>query len=175
MKKIIVLLVLVTALATLAGCHSSKQEKWDETAAPAVTGLKLPAGFEDWKIIAVSYRKDRNSIRAIIGNDIAVEAARSGNTNPYPDGAIVGKVAWEAVEDEAWPDAIVPGKFLIAEFMYKDSKEFASNGTGWGWARWIGAERKPYGENKEYVQECIDCHSPVEDKDWVFTHGAPFK
>lgn len=69
----------------------------------------------------------------------------------------------------------MPGELLVAEFMYKDSKEFASNGTGWGWARWLGKERKPYGETKEFEQECIDCHSPVEDKDWVFTHGAPFK
>lgn len=104
-----------------------------------------------------------------------MEAARTGNTNPYPDEAIVGKVAWQAVEDEAWPDAIVPGELLVAEFMYKDSKEFASNGTGWGWARWLGKEPKQYGETKEFEQECIDCHSPVEDKDWVFTHGAPFK
>lgn len=145
MKK---LLTVFIALLVVAGCSSSEQ-KWDKTAQPAINGLQLPAGFEDWKIISVSYRTDRNSIRAIMGNDKAVEAARTGNTNPYPDGAIVGKVAWQAVEDEAWPDAIVPEELLVAEFMYKDSKEFASNGTGWGWARWLGKERKPYGETKD--------------------------
>ncbi len=172
MKKII---IAAMVLFVIAGCNTSKEQKWDTTVAPAVNGLQIPAGFENWAVIAVSHRIDRGSVRAILGNDIAVEAARSGNTNPYPDGAIIAKVAWEAKEDEAWPDAIVPGKFLIAEFMYKDSKKFAANGTGWGWARWIGPEHKPYGENKEFEQECIDCHSPVEEKDWVFTHGAPFK
>lgn len=172
MKKLLFLLVFTVLLN---GCTSNSSEKWDNTASPAINGLKLPAGFENWKVIAVSYRTDRQSIRAILGNDIAVEAARTGNVNPYPDGAIVAKVAWKAKEDEVWSDAIVPGEFLIAEFMYKDSKKYAANGTGWGWARWVGPERKPYGETKEYEQECIECHAPVEDKDWVFTHGAPFK
>ena len=87
----------------------------------------------------------------------------------------MAKVAWSAKEDELWPDAIVPDKFLVAEFMYKDSKKFALNGTGWSWARWVGSNLKPYGKNKDFEKDCIDCHSPAEERDSVFTHGAPMR
>ena len=61
-------------------------------------------------------------MRVILGNDIAVKAARSGQTSPWPDGAIIAKVAWTETSEEDWPAAVVPGKLLNAEFMFKDSK-----------------------------------------------------
>ena len=36
--------------------------------------------------------------------------------------------------------------------------------------RWVGAEQKPYGKDANFVQECFGCHTPVKDRDWVFTH-----
>ena len=41
---------------------------------------------------------------------------------------------------------------------------------GWGYARWLGADQKPYGKDAGFVQECVGCHTPVKDRDWVFTH-----
>ncbi len=172
MKKFLITFLSICFVITMVFTGAASEKKKEKPVSPALNGLKIPEGFENWSVISVSYRKDRDSIRVILGNDIAVKAARAGKTNPWPDGSIIGKVAWSAKEEELWPDAIVPDKFLIAEFMYKDSKKFASNGTGWGWARWVGSDRKPYGKNKDFVQECIDCHSPAEENDWVFTHGA---
>ena len=56
-----------------------------------------------------------------------------------------------------------------AEFMTKNSTRFASTG-GWGYARWLGQDQKPYGKDASFTQECVACHTPVKDNDWVFTH-----
>jgi hypothetical protein len=54
-------------------------------------GIAYPAGWQNWAAIAVSHRTDNNMIRTIQGNDIAIEAERSGNTNPWPYGAIMAR------------------------------------------------------------------------------------
>ncbi|WP_414017934.1 cytochrome P460 family protein [Chitinophaga sancti] len=40
---------------------------------------------------------------------------------------------------------------------------------GRGWARWKGADLKPYGRNATFSNECTNCHRPQENKDDVFT------
>ena len=109
--------------------------------------------------------------RAILGNDAAIKAARNGKTNPWPDGAVLGKVVWKQTTEENWPTAIAPKEFVHAEFMFKDAKKWASTG-GWGYARWKGAELKPYGNDASFAQECVGCHTPVKQRDYVFTTPA---
>ncbi|MFM2068378.1 MAG: hypothetical protein RLZZ584_3287 [Pseudomonadota bacterium] len=31
-------------------------------------------------------------------------------------------------------------------------------------------DQKPYGKDVNFVQECVGCHTPVKDRDWVYTH-----
>lgn len=138
---------------------------------PAPNGIALPEGYRDWSVIASSHRIDNNTLRVILGNGIAIEAARSGNTNPWPDGAILGKLVWKDTTLKAWEKAVVPGEFVHAEFMVKDVKKWAATG-GWGFARWKGMDQVPYGDNAGFVQECFGCHTPVKDNDYVFTHPA---
>ena len=139
---------------------------------PAPNGIVLPPGYKDWRVISVSDRSDNKTLRAILGNDIAVQAARAGKTNPWPDGAILGKLVWKNATHGNWPTATVPGAFVHAEFMQKDSVKYAATG-GWGYARWLGMDQKPYGKDASFVQECVGCHTPVKDNDWVYTHPAP--
>lgn len=139
--------------------------------ASAPNGITLPQGYKDWRVIAPSYRTDKKHIRVILGNDIAIQAARSGQTRPWPEGAVLAKMVWKEKADTAWPTALVPGDFVHAEFMTKDSKKFASTG-GWGYARWTGLDQKPYGKDANFAQECVACHTPVKSNDWVFTHPA---
>jgi len=130
--------------------------------------IAYPVGWQNWSTIAVSHRIDNMTIRTILGNDIAVNAARSGKTNPWPDGSIIGKVVWKDTELEDWKTAIGPGKFVHAEFMFKDSKTYSAT-FGWGWARWIGLEQKPF---QKGTQVCTSCHLPVKKRDWVYTDIA---
>lgn len=135
---------------------------------PAPNGLTLPPGYKDWKLIGVSHRTDNNSLRAIIGNEIAVNAARSGRTNPWPDGTVLGKLVWNDATHERWASATVPGEFVHAEFMVRDQGKYVATG-GWGFARWLGKEQKPYGSDASFAQECFNCHTAAKDTDHVFT------
>jgi hypothetical protein len=143
-----------------------------KAADPAPNGIAYPEGWQDWAVIAASYRTDNQTIRVILGNDVAVAAARSGKTNPWPDGAVLGKVVWKEADLADWPPAKAPKTFVHAEFMFKDAKRYSAT-KGWGWARWTGLSQKPYGANAEFAQECIACHTPVAKRDHVFTDPAP--
>jgi hypothetical protein len=138
---------------------------------PTPNGIEMPEGYKDWRVISVAHRTDNNTMRAIVGNDAAIAAARAGETNPWPDGAILGKLVWKATTDKHWEKATVPGDFVHAEFMIKDSKKYATTG-GWGYARWTGMDQKPYGKDANVAQECVACHTPVKSRDWVYTQPA---
>lgn len=139
---------------------------------PAPNGITLPEGYRDWRVIASSHRSDNNTLRVILGNDAAVEAARAGRTNPWPDGAILAKLVWKDKTHAHWPTATVPGDFVHAEFMIKDAGKYRETG-GWGFARWLGKQQTPYGKDAQFAQECFTCHTPMKDNDYVFTAPAP--
>ena len=131
-------------------------------------GIDYPTGWQNWATIAVSHRIDNKTMRVILGNDVAVKAARAGNTKPWPDGAVLGKVVWKETTLADWKPAVAPDKFVHAEFMFKDSSKYAET-FGWGWARWVGLEQKPFVKG---TQVCTACHTPVKGRDWVFSDPA---
>ena len=134
----------------------------------AANGIPFPTNYRDWKVIAVSHRLDRNSVRVIIGNDIAVKAARSKNINPWPDGSLLVKVPWRQRKLPAWQDSWVTGDLLSVSVMLKDSKQFKDT-LGWGFATWQGLDLKLPKDHDATVQKCVDCHAPEADHDYVFT------
>jgi hypothetical protein len=170
MKKIhcvmfmVIALLLSTAVISLVGAQRTEVP-------PALNGIRLPDGYRNWRLISSTHRTDNNTLRVILGNDIAVQAARSGSTNPWPDGSILAKLVWKDTAHEQWPAATIPGAFVHAEFMIKDAKKYAATG-GWGFARWLGMEQKPYGKDADFVQECFSCHIPVKHNDYVYTYPA---
>lgn len=137
----------------------------------APNGIVIPADFRDWQTIAVSHREDNKTLRTILGNDVAVKAAREGNTNPWPKGSILAKLVWKDSKDPHWAAATVPGRFVHAEFMFKDADKYRDTG-GWGYARWLGEKLEPYGKDAGFAQECVGCHTPVKSRDYVFTTPA---
>jgi hypothetical protein len=148
-----------------------------EAAPDAPNGVQLPAGFLDWRVIGVANRTD-DQLRVIVGNDIAVDAAREGETNPWPEGTMMGHMVWAAgsngISDASLPDApppmVVPGAFQRITLMVRDGEEYAADG-GWAYGTWAGvnldapAEGFDQGENG-----CIACHTAnVAANDYVFT------
>jgi len=79
-------------------------------------------------------------------------------------------VVWKEKRLADWDEAIVPAELVHAEFMFKDSQQYKES-YGWGWARWLGMEQKPFAKGAE---SCISCHTPVQEHDWVFTEPAVF-
>lgn len=159
-QQIAVLVLGSLSLTSIANASS--------TVAPAPNGITLPADYRDWPLLAPTYRTDKHWVRAVLANDVAIKAARAGQTVPWPDGSKLVKLAWKEAPHERWPTALEAGQFVQVEIMVKDSTRYAATG-GWGYARWVGGDLKPYGKNPDFAQECHGCHMPMQDHDFVFT------
>jgi hypothetical protein len=138
-----------------------------------IFGGKIPPGYRDWRLISVAHEEGNlNDLRAILGNDIAIKAYREGKL-PFPDGTIIGRLAWSYVASEENNKAFGRSQSFVAgpptnvQFMLKDAKRYASTG-GWGFAQFN--DGKP---DDVTVQDCFSCHVPVKSRDFVFTHYAP--
>lgn len=143
----------------------------------APTGLKfgLIKGYENWHVVATHYRTDKNELRYIIGNDVAVKAYRSGvplNGKEFPEGAILVKIGYSLKKNPAFEASLEPDVIQRVEYMIKDSKRFKDSG-GWGFARFVydakDGKYKVFGKSAEDYVQCFTCHKLVEKKDFVFT------
>jgi hypothetical protein len=135
--------------------------------APAeLNGLAFFPDYKSWRAISATDRGDNGTLRLILGNDIAVRAVATKQIQPWPDGAAFAKVAWQAVPDAH--GVLHAGKFVQVEFMVKGKTKYAST-AGWGFGRWLGPELKPYGADAHFANECVGCHTPVRDNDFVYT------
>jgi Haem-binding domain/Cytochrome P460 len=137
-----------------------------QTVAPSPNGIAFLPDYKNWTAISSTERFDNRTLRQILGNDVAIKAIADKHINPWPNGTAFAKVAWlQQVGDDG---SIRPGAFFQVEFMIRDSKKYAST-LGWGWSRWRGTDLKPYGKDSHFDQECVGCHRPLADANYVFT------
>ena len=129
-------------------------------------GIEFLPDYKNWKTISSTDRYDNHTMREILGNDVAVKAIAENHINPWPDGTTFAKVAWAQQPDGKGISQT--GAFIQVEFMIRDSKKYAST-KGWGWARWRGTDLKPYGKDADFTKECVGCHEPVRQNDYVYT------
>jgi cytochrome P460 len=140
----------------------------DRPASP-IYGVTIPDGYRQWQLIAPAQEAaPLNELRAVLGNAIAVKAYRDG-TLPFPDGAVLAKLAWKHVPSPEFEPASIPGAATTVQFMVKDSKTYAATG-GWGFGRFV--DGKPADEAQH--RTCFACHQArVKNHDFVFTRLAP--
>lgn len=134
--------------------------------ADELNGLPFFADYKDWKPISSTDRGDNHTLRQILGNDVAIRAIAEKKVQPWPDGSVFAKIAWDAVPDA--DGVLQAGKFVQVEFMVKDKAKYAST-EGWGFGRWRGADLKPYGKDPGFASECAGCHAPMRKNDYVYT------
>lgn len=132
----------------------------------ALNGVKYINNYKNWQIISISDRFDNGTMRVIYGNDIAVEAVKEKHINPWPEGTVFAKVAWDKLKNESGD--ITSGAFRQVELMIKNSRKYSST-HGWGFARFKTPQLIPYGKTALFATECINCHKPMKDNDFVFT------
>jgi Cytochrome P460 len=174
MRRIAFLLVAVVTLAGVVASIAAVSGHADEEAAP-IFGIKIPPGYRDWRLISVAHEEGNlNDLRAILGNDVAIKAAREGKL-PFPDGTIIARLAWSYVPLEESEKAFGRLQSFVAgppkngvQFMVKDSKKYASTG-GWGFAQFD--DGKPADEKVQNT--CFRCHETVKARDFVFNRYAP--
>ena len=160
---------VVLLAAVVAGSTPASQS----TVAP-ISGMTIPPGYRDWKLFSVAREEGTlQDVRAILGNDIAIEAARNGG-RPFPDGTVLARIAWSYVPLAESERAFGHLQSFVAgqpkngvQFMLKDSRRYASTG-GWGFAQFNAGKPAP----EETQRTCYACHSIVKARDYVFTHYA---
>ena len=176
MRRIVFLLIAVATLAGVVAYMAPASGQADGEAAP-LFGVKIPAGYRDWRLISVAHEEGNlNDLRAILGNDGAIEAYREGKL-PYPDGTIIARLAWsyDASEENnkvfGSSQSFVPGSATdwYLQLMVKDSKKYAATG-GWGFAQ-FNKDGKPADEAMH--KTCFSCHEAVKARDFVFARYAP--
>jgi hypothetical protein len=90
-----------------------------------------------------------------------VKELRASHAGDYTTGA---RVSYATPEIKQW--------FV----MIKDSKQrFKGNpawGDGWGWALFKPNDLAG-NQVKNYKTDCLACHVPVMEKDWVYTEAYP--
>jgi mono/diheme cytochrome c family protein len=168
-----------TAFMPQAQAAVSAQDKY---------ALKIPnglafsefRGYEAWSVISLSHNGDR--LAAILGNPVMINAYKAGipgNGRPFPDGAKMAKVHWNAKVNVGEPGGpTVPDTQHDVDFMVKDSNRFRDSG-GWGYGvfEYLPASDKfrlgnltdkpPQGNDAKCG---FACHTAVKTKDYVFTN-----
>jgi hypothetical protein len=149
MRRMAFVLVAVATLAGLIASHAGAVGNAAQAAAPIFV-KEIPPGYRDWKVVSVAHEAGGlNDIRAVLGNDIAIKAYREGKL-PFPEGAIVGRIAWSYVASEennktfGREQSFVAGSPTDAylQFMVKDSKKYAATG-GWNYSSFGNPRTRP--------------------------------
>jgi len=184
MRRIAFLLIAV-AVVVIAGLSMRRASGQDGTMAPA-TGqagtsaagaphvTEIPKGYRDWRLISIAHEEGNlHSIGALLGNDTAYEAFRTGRL-PYPDGSVLAALHYKDVlSDEnnkvfGQEQSHVAGAPTNIQFMVKDSKKYAATG-GWGFGH-FSPDGKPGTEAQ--LATCFPCHAKAT-RDGVFSRYAP--
>lgn len=141
MRQIHFLLVAVATLVDVITFTVPRTGHADQEAAPIFV-TEIPPGYRDWRLISVAHEEGQlNDIRAILGNDLAINAYREGKLT-FPEGTMVARIAWRHVPSEdsnkvfGRAQSFVPGEAppWYLQFMVKDSTKYAATG-GWGYAQ----------------------------------------
>ena len=106
-----------------------------------------------------------------------VEAYRE--TGEFPDGAtLVKELRASKAGNYTTGDGVshATGELKQWFVMVKDSNgRFKNNpswGDGWGWALYKAGGDKTNAVT-DYKADCLGCHVPVQDKDWVYVEAYP--
>src|SRR5580658_6093043 len=88
MKRFTFFLVAVATLAGLAALIAPARGHASGESAPAFV-TEIPHGYRDWRWISSAHEAGNlNSLGAVLGNDVALNAYREGKL-PFPDGTII--------------------------------------------------------------------------------------
>ncbi|MHC8322463.1 cytochrome P460 family protein [Pseudomonas sp. GB2N2] len=160
------LLFELTASSLAASTENSNAE------GSPVFGVTLPPGYRDWQFVSLAHEEGKvPDIRVILGNDIAMRAFREG-TLPFPDGAIIARLAYQHVSSPqnnavfGREQSYIAGDPTNVQISVKDSKRYASTG-GWGYGQFEDGKPNP---SETLVNTCFACHTKLPPAtDLVFT------
>lgn len=143
--------------------------------------ISLPKKFRTWAFLGtwvVASEKGADSasqLHNVYTQPETIEAYRKQGT--FPDGAVIVKELLKTETGKMTTGQVswaheVTGWFV----MIKDTKgRYADNklwGDGWGWVL-FSADNPTKPVTKNYKIECIPCHLPAKNNDWIYVRGYP--
>ncbi len=104
-----------------------------------------------------------------------IEAYRE--TGEFPDGSVLVKELLTGATKPMTTGVVSRGAEVEGWFiMVKDTQgRFTGNplwGDGWGWALYSSEDRTAP-VTRSYQAECLGCHIPARDTDWIYVEGYP--
>ncbi len=123
----------------------------------------------------VNENGEGNGMHNVYTTHDVVKAYR--DTGKFPDGAVLVKeVRGASATTLTTGRAHWPAENAVWFVSVKDAtNRFPDNplwGHGWGWALFeAGAPAKQVA--KDYKADCLSCHVPVKDTDWIYAHAYP--
>jgi len=95
----------------------------------------------------------------------------------FPDGTVLIKEVYEASTGPMTTGTVSRAQTLKGWFvMVKDSKNSHPGnmlwGDGWAWS-WFDAVNPRKTTSTNYKKDCLACHVPARETDWVYTSGYP--
>ena len=144
----------------------------DTTQMPALmmkeSGLSFKEieGYQNYRIVATHFRKDKNEIRYILANPVAYNALKADKT-VMPDGSKIVKIGWSVNDMATFPAALEAETIQRVEYMIKDKTKHKES-DGWGYARFVkkDGQYSAWGGDPE---SCVSCHAIVRSNDALFT------
>ncbi len=175
-------ILLFLIIATLALVISSNAEEGGSFS-PYVDSkgnITRPTDFrEKWTYLGSwVHPEDSKSGMHNVYTEPGVAERYKANGGIFPDGAVLVKeVLSEASRDMTTGKGVLHAKDTVLWFvMVKDEKgRFKDNpkwGDGWGWALYY-ADAPLKDVSTDYKKDCLGCHLPAKQTDWIYTYGYP--
>ena len=177
-KKLMTTLLLVAAVGLTSTVPAAAEQF--SPYVDASGNVNFPEGFRTSMVHLGSWyvpQGDASGFHDVYTERESVEAYR--RTGKFPDGATLVKElrasqsgSFTTGQGVSYATSGLKQWFV----MIKDSKQrFPGNplwGEGWGWALFKpDAPRKNVVSN--FQQDCLGCHVPAKDRDWVYTQAYP--
>lgn len=184
---------VAAAIAAAAGIGAA----WSQSAGPDIADGYALAVDEAGaiRVPAVDFRADWTLLGSWIvagGEEVDGQAGALGvhvtytqpgvaehvrETGEFPDGAVLVKELLSAETQTMTTGVISHATELEGWFvMVKDAEgRFPGNGLwgdGWGWA-YFTPDAPETTITEDYKVECLECHVPAQDTDWVYVWGYP--
>lgn len=144
--------------------------------------IRVPENFREdyvllgtWSVAGDTDTGGEVGLHVVYSTREAVEAYRS--TGAFPDGAVIVKeLFFGHTEFLTTGEATRADKLAGYFVMIKDTQNrFEDNplwGDGWGWA-FFGADNKTKTTSTDYKVDCLACHEPATDTDYIYTDAYP--
>jgi hypothetical protein len=188
MSKPLITMAAAGAFAILASLPTPTAQGLEAT----LDGFDLAVGADgDIQVPELDYRRDWTllgswSVAADDGDGAqgmhnvytqpeAVDAYR--RTGSFPDGTVLIKELFSTLTEEMTTGTVSRAGETAGWFvMVKDANgRFDGNalwGDGWGWS-FFSADDSTVTTSTDYVADCMGCHVPAQDTDWIYVQGYP--